>query len=329
MNSDNVKSILSYAWRRFLLAVPTLLLVISIVFLLIHLAPGDPATYLAGEGNVSDEYLARIRAAYNLDQPFYIQYIKYIQNVITGNLGTSFRYRVPVSTLILERLPATMLLMLSAIVLFVAAGFIMGVLAARKPNSFFDVSIGVGAVAGWSIPLFWLGQMLIIVFALKLVGLPAQGMYDLRNPATGYAKIFDLLKHLILPLFTLGMRYLALGARMTRASTLEVLSQDYITTARSKGLMENQIMRRHTIPNALLPVVTIVGMNMGMMLMGSVLTEVVFGWPGMGRLLYDGIFARDYPLIIGIVITVSVTVILCNFITDLTYAFIDPRIRYR
>jgi len=326
---SGAKGLLSFAGRRFLLAIPTLLLTISIVFFLIHLAPGDPATFLAGEGNVGDEYLARIRAEYNLDQPFHIQYFIYVKKVMTGDLGMSFRYRAPVTKLIAERFPATLLLMLSAIVLFVGTGFVMGVLAARKPNSAFDMGVGVGAVIGWSMPLFWLGQMMIIAFALKLGWFPAQGMYNLRNPAVGLARIPDLFLHLTLPLFTLGMRYLALGARMTRASTLEVLSLDYITMARSKGLAESLVMKRHAIPNALLPVITLVGMNIGMMLTGSVLTEVVFGWPGMGRLLYDGIFARDYPLIIGIVITVSIAVILCNFITDLIYAFIDPRIRYR
>ena len=228
------KGLLIFAGRRLLLAIPTLLLVISVVFLLIHFAPGDPAIFLAGEGSISDEYLAKIRADYNLDQPLHIQYIKYVGEVITGNLGTSFRYRTLVTTLILERLPATLLLMLGAIVLFVGTGFVMGVLAARKPNSAFDVTVGVGAVIGWSAPLFWLGQILIIIFALKLGWFPAQGMYNLQSPTVGFAKIHDLLLHLTLPLFTLGMRYLAMGARMTRASTLEVLSQDYITTARSK-----------------------------------------------------------------------------------------------
>ena len=326
---SRLKGLLSFAKRRFLLAIPTLLLVITVVFLLVHLAPGDPVTFLAGEGHVSDEYIARIRAEYDLDKPIFVQYVKYLSKVLTGDLGISFRYRTPVVKLILERLPATLLLMMGAIVLFVGAGIVMGVFAALRPNSVFDMGVSVGAVVGWSVPLFWLGQMLIVVFALKLGWFPAQGMYNLRNPAIGLAKIPDLLLHLTLPLFTLGMRYLALGARMTRASTLEVLSQDYITTARSKGLAESRVVARHAVPNALLPVITLVGMNIGTMLAGSVLTEVVFGWPGMGRLLYDGIYARDYSLITGIVLTVSIAVILSNLITDLIYAFIDPRIRYR
>lgn len=324
-----LNGLLSFALRRLLLAIPTLLIVISAVFLLVHLAPGDATTFLAGDGAIGDEYLAAIRAEYGLDDPFHIQYIKYITKVITGDLGTSFRYSAPVTELILERLPATLVLMLGAIILFVGLGIVLGVFASRRPNSTFDICLSVGAVAGWSTPLFWLGQMLIIVFAVKLRWLPAQGMFSLQNTAQGLARLPDLGMHLILPLCTLGMRYLALGARMTRASMLEVSSQDYIITARSKGLAEKLVLIRHAVPNALLPVVTLVGMNIGTMLTGSVLTEVVFGWPGMGRLLYDGIYARDYPLVIGIVITVSIAVIVTNLITDLVYAFIDPRIKYR
>lgn len=326
---NRISGLLSFAGRRFLMAIPTMLLIITVVFLLVHLAPGDPTTFLAGEGDISDEYLQAVKAEYDLDKPLYIQYLKYMSKIVTGDLGNSFRYRAPVTTLILERIPATLLLMLGAIVLFVGTGVLMGVFSARKPNSAFDMTVGVAAVVGWSVPLFWLGQMLIIVFALKLKWFPAQGMFNLQNPSAGLAQIPDLLLHLTLPLFALGMRYLALGARMTRASTLEVLSQDYITTARSKGLAENLVMARHAVPNALLPVITMLGMNIGTMLTGSVLTEVVFGWPGMGRLLYDGIYARDYPLVTGIVLTVSIVVILSNLITDLVYAYIDPRIRYR
>lgn len=324
-----LNGLFSFALRRFILAIPTLLIVISAVFLLVHLAPGDATTFLAGDGAIGDEYLAVIRAEYGLDEPFYVQYFTYITKVITGDLGTSFRYNAPVAELIGERLPATLVLMLGAIVLFVSLGVVFGVFASRRPNSTFDMCLSVGAVAGWSTPLFWLGQMLMIVFAVKLRWLPAQGMFDLQNTAVGLARLPDLGLHLILPLCTLGMRYLALGARMTRASMLEVLHQDYIVTARSKGLAEKLVLTRHAVPNALLPVITLVGMNIGTMLTGSVLTEVVFGWPGMGRLLYDGIYARDYPLVIGIVITVSVAVIVTNLITDLVYAFIDPRIKYR
>lgn len=318
----------SFAGRRFFMAIPTLLFILTLVFFLVHLAPGDPLTYLAGEGDISESYLKAVREEYDLDKPLFLQYTKYMGNVLKGNLGDSFRYRAPVRTLIWERVPATLILMLGAIILFVAIGLILGVSSAQRPNSPFDISVGISSVIGWSVPLFWLGQMLIIIFALKLKWFPAQGMYNIQKPSVGLAKVTDLLNHLALPLFVLGMRYLAMGARMTRASTLEVLNQDYIITARSKGLSENVVVARHAVPNALLPVITLLGMNIGTMLTGSVLTEVVFGWPGMGRLLYDGIFARDYPLVIGIVLTVSIAVIIANLITDLIYAFIDPRIRY-
>ncbi len=324
-----MKGLLSFAARRVLLAVPTLFLVVTLVFLLVHLAPGDPVSFLAGEGDISDEYLETVRAEYGLDKPLYVQYFAYLGKALTGDLGMSYRYKAPVTELILERIPATLLLMLGAIVLFVGTGLVLGVSAARRPNSAFDVTLGVGAVVGWSVPLFWMGQLLLIAFALKLRWFPAQGMFDLRSPSTGLGHVLDILRHLALPLFTLGLRFLALGARMTRASTLEVLSQDHITTARAKGLPEDVVVARHAVPNALLPVVTLVGMNIGTMLAGSVLTEVVFAWPGMGRLLYDGIYARDYPLVTGIVLTVTVVVILSNLVTDLVYAVIDPRIRYR
>ena len=317
-----------YALRRLGVALPTLWLIITVMFLLVHFAPGDPVTFIAGEGDISDEYLAQIRHDYALDKPLFVQYSLYVSKVLRGDLGFSFRYRAPVLQLIIERLPATLLLMVLAIGLFASFGICLGVIAAKRQYSYFDFGLVVFSVCGWSIPIFWLGQMLLLLFALNLGWFPTQGMFDLRVPAQGINKLFDALYHAVLPVTVLGMRFMALNARMMRTSMIEVLSQDFITTARAKGLEESAVSRYHAVPNALLPVVTLLGMNIGTMLAGSVLTEVVFGWPGMGRLLFDGIFSRDYPLVIGIIFIIAVFVVLCNLITDIVYAYIDPRIRY-
>lgn len=319
---------LKYSARRFLVAIPTLWLIVTAMFLLVHMAPGDPATFMAGEGDISDEYLAMVRSEYGLDRPLIVQYGSYLGKVLRGDLGYSFRYRAPVLQLILERVPATLLLMALAIGLFALTGVALGVAAARRQNSPFDFGLVVFSVLGWSIPVFWLGQMLLILFALGLRWFPTQGMYNLREPAYGFGRVVDVLRHAVLPVTALGMRFMALNARMMRTSTVEALGQDYITTARAKGLREADVVRRHAVPNALLPVVTLVGMNIGTMLAGSVLTEVVFAWPGMGRLLYDGIYSRDYPLVIGIILIMAVAVVVANLITDIVYALIDPRIRY-
>ena len=220
------------------------------------------------------------------------------------------------------------MLMIPALVMFIGFGVLLGIVAARRPNSGADLVLSGVALFGWSVPVFWLGQLLIIATALKLGWFPTQGMLSLRRSTEGIGRIIDILWHLVLPATALGMRFLALATRMTRSSMMQVLRLDYVTTARAKGLPEPVVLSRHALPNALLPVITIVGMNVGTMLSGSVLVEVVFAWPGMGRLLYDGVLARDYPLIIGITLTVSIAVVLVNLITDIVYAIVDPRIRY-
>ncbi|MCC7046062.1 MAG: ABC transporter permease [Alphaproteobacteria bacterium] len=295
---------------------------------MVHLAPGDPLTFITGEGDISSEQLARLRQEYGLDRPLATQYARYMAKIVRGDLGQSYRYREPVMALIVDRIPATLLLMVPALALFITTGIVLGILAARFPNSAGDFLLSGVALVGWSVPVFWLGQLLIIAFALKLGWFPTQGMLSLRAPTQGLARVSDVLWHLALPATALGMRFLALSTRMTRASMLQVVRLDYMTTARAKGLPEAVVMSRNALPNALLPVITIVGMSVGTMLSGSVLVEVVFAWPGMGRLLYDGVLARDYPLIVGIILTVSIAVILVNLLTDIIYAIVDPRIRY-
>jgi peptide/nickel transport system permease protein len=295
---------------------------------MVHLAPGDPLSFITGEGDISSEQLGRLRAEYGLDRPLATQYALYLKKIVAGDLGFSYRYRAPVAELIVDRIPATLLLMGPSLALFIGLGILLGIVAARRSNTSVDLVMSGVALVGWSVPVFWLGQLLLIGFALKLGWFPTQGMVNLRAPAQGLGRVLDVGWHLVLPATALGMRFLALSTRMTRASMLQVLRLDYMTTARAKGLPERTVLTRHGLPNALLPVITIVGMNVGTMLSGSVLVEVVFAWPGMGRLLYDGVLARDYPLIIGIILVVSIAVVLVNLVTDIVYAIVDPRIRY-
>jgi peptide/nickel transport system permease protein len=323
-----VNALLRFAGRRLLFGLPTIWLLITSVFVMVHLAPGDPLSFITGDADVSDEQLARLRHEYGLDRSLATQYVVYVSKIFTGDLGRSYRYREPVLDLIQDRLPATLTLMVPALVLFVSLGILLGSIAARSPNSAGDFALSSVTLFGWSVPVFWLGQLLVIAFALKLGWFPTQGMLNLRAASSGFGRVLDIAWHLTLPAIALGMRFLALTARMTRASMLQVMRLDYMTTARAKGLPERTVLSRHALPNAMLPVITIVGMNIGTMLTGSVLVEVVFAWPGMGRLLYDGVLARDYPLIIGIILTTSIAVVLINLITDVLYAIIDPRIRY-
>lgn len=318
----------AFIGRRILFAVPTIFALITAVFLMVHMAPGDPLSFITGDADMSDAQLVELREAYGLDKPLPTQYGIYVGKIVTGDLGSSYRYRQPVLDLILDRIPATLTLMVPALIVFISLGILLGVFASRKPNSAGDLALTGVALFGWSVPVFWLGQLLVIVFAVKLGWFPTQGMLNLRAASTGWAKVWDIAMHLALPAMALGMRFLALSTRMTRASMMQVTRLDYMTTARAKGLSEKKALFRHALPNALLPVITIIGMNIGTMLTGSVLVEVVFAWPGMGRLLYDGVLARDYPLITGIILATSIFVIVINLITDILYAVIDPRIRY-
>ena len=316
-----------YILRRLVECVPLILGVIVINFILIHLAPGDPTYALIGPFQVSEEYLNQVRREFGLDQPLPVQLFNYLSKVLQADLGYSIAFRQPVASLILERVPYTLLLMLTALISASAMGIFLGLVCARKPFSFLDnVSTLVGMI-GYSLPVFWLGQMLIYYFAVVLGWMPAQGMLSIRSDPEGIGKVLDILWHLILPAFALGFRYLAITTRFTRSSMLEVMGEEYIKTARAKGLDEFTVLFRHGLRNALLPVITIIGMNFGFVLSGSVLTEIVFAWPGLGRLMYDAIFARDYPVMMGMFVIVSVMVVVINLCVDLLYAVLDPRIR--
>jgi peptide/nickel transport system permease protein len=325
MESASVRSYI--AWR-ILQAVPLVLGVIVVTFVIVHAAPGDPAYVLAGEG-ADPQYVEMLREQMGLNKPLIEQLLLYIAAVMSGNLGYSFVYRQPVLSVVMERVPATMLLMGAAIILSSTIGIVLGTTSARKPYSLKDNAATAMSLLGYSLPVFWLAQILLLVFAVQLGWFPVQGIVSVREEVVGLGRVFDILHHLILPMVALALLQLALVTRLTRASILEVLRQDFITTAWSKGLDETTVMYRHALRNALLPVVTVIGLNFSAMLTGSVLTETVFGWPGLGRLMYDAISSRDYPVLMGNFIITSITVILVNLATDIAYGFLDPRILYK
>jgi len=322
-------SILLYVVRRLLQAVPLILVIILINFVLIHSAPGNPVDFLIGSMEATPEYIAQLEREFGLDQPMHVQLGVYLWKILQLDLGYSLRFRQPVLELILSRLPATLLLMGTALVVSSVFGILLGAIAARRPYSLADHSATFISLAGYSMPVFWLGQLLLIVFSLQLNWFPTQGMYSLRAPSEGWGRVLDIAHHLVLPALTYSVYHLALIYRLTRVKMQETLTLDFVTTARAKGVPERRVVYVHALRNAVLPVVTVIGLNFGFMLAGSVLTETVFAWPGMGRLLYEAIAARDYPVLMGLFTILSVMVILANVVTDLVYAAIDPRVVYK
>lgn len=313
---------------RIVQTIPLLGAIVVVNFTLIQLAPGDPVTALVGEFPAPPEYVEEVRQEYGLDQPAWRQLLLYVQNLLRGDLGYSFVNREPVLGLIIDRAGATVLLMLTAMLIAAVLGLLLGVFSGRKPHSPLDSSLQVVGLAGYAMPEFWLGQLLVLLFALKLGWLPAGGMGDLRVPTEGFARVVEIGTYLILPAIALSARYVSINMRMTRSGMLEALRSDYVTAARARGMPERIVVTRHALRNALLPVVTVVGYNLGFALSGSVLVESVFNWPGLGRLLFESIGARDYPVLLGIFLVVTVTVVIANLVTDILYTYLDPRIRY-
>jgi peptide/nickel transport system permease protein len=318
-----------YIGRRFLHAIPLLIGIIVVNFLVIHLAPGDPVLVLIGDMPAPPEYEAELRHLFGLDKPLYVQLLLYFKEVIHGNLGFSFFYKQPVLDIVLGRMAATMYLMLSTLIFSAIVGVIFGVVSSKKPYSIQDNVITVVSIISYSVPVFWLGQMMLLYLSLKLDLFPISGMFSQREGYAGIRYALDVGYHLVLPVLALSTRHIALTSRLTRASMLEVMSEDYIITARAKGLDEKKVLVRHGLRNALLPVVTIVGLSFRFLLAGSVLVETVFAWPGIGRLMYDSIAIRDYPVLMGILLLVSSVVIIANLAIDILYGFLDPRVRYQ
>ncbi len=309
-----------YVAKRIIQVIPTLFFVILTAFLLMKLIPGDPAMILLGP-QARAEDIARFRQQLGLDRPLPVQFLIYLKRVLTGDLGTSLVYRQSVLSLMLERLPVTITLSLCALVIAVSIGIPAGVMAAMKHNSFIDLLVTILALMGLSIPIFWFGMMLIIVFSLELGWLPAVGLGD---PSKG---LWDVVSHFILPSLALGILSTGTIARFTRSSMLEVLNQDYIRTAYAKGLRRSLILYRHALRNALVPVITVIGLQLGNLLAGAVLTETVFALPGLGKLMVDGIFRSDYMLVQGEVLFTAILYIFVNLAVDIAYAFINPKIR--
>jgi peptide/nickel transport system permease protein len=319
--------IVRYVSRRLFQGVPIILAIIVINFFLLNLAEGDAVDVLAGEaGSATPEYMAQLRAKFGLDQPLPVQLLVYLKNVLALDLGYSFRHDMPVSDLIFDRFFATGLLMTCTILLAVGFGVLLGLLAAMRLNTWKDAVITVFALITYATPLFWVGLMMIVVFSLKLGWLPTSGMENVAAFYEGWDRVKDISIHLILPTITLSLFYLALYTRMMRASMLEQYGQDYVVTARAKGLTERRITFVHVLRNALLPVVTMAGVQVGALIGGSVIVESVFAWPGLGMLAFESLFARDLNLLLGIFLLSSILVIVVNLIVDIVYCFLDPRI---
>ena len=327
-----MRSILSRVSGRFVVrrAIQALLLILILIvinFVLIHLAPGDPVHLLAGQSG-DEKYYEFIRAKFGLNQPLATQLWIYLSNVLRGDLGYSLGYQQTVLGVIVSRMPATLLLTVSAVFISSVAGVLLGVEAARRENSLIDRAINTFALVGYSVPSFSVGHLLLIVFALRLGLFPTQNLSSATQNLTGIAYGLDVLSHLVLPVTTLAVVYIAQIMRLTRTSMLNVLGENFVIAARAKGLSEGRVLYGHALRNALLPVVTVVGHDFGMLLSGAVLVETVFAWPGLGRLMLDALAMRDYPVLMGLFLMISVSVILVNFIVDLTYSALDPRIRY-
>jgi len=305
--------LLQYTLRRILIAIPTIVGVLIIVFSMVRLAPGDPAVLLAGEF-ASPEVIERARERFGLDRSLPEQFARFVGGLVQGDLGRSTRTNRLVTEDLANFFPNTLEMAFAAIVVALVVGVPSGVVSALRPNGPLDFGVTFVALLGVSMPVFWFGLLAILIFSVQLGWFPVAGR--------------GTLAHLVLPAITLGLSSTAIIARMTRASMLEVLNQDFVRTARAKGLREGQVVIKHALRNALVPVVTVIGLQFGSLLAGAVITETVFTWPGIGRLLVDSIRARDYPVVQGAVLLIAVSFVLVNLIVDLIYGFVDPRIRY-
>ena len=317
-----------YLRKRVLTGILVILVSLIINFSLIHLAPGNPINLLAGKDNPSQEMIDTLTKKYGLDKPIYVQFIHYIKTLLKGDLGYSIMSNEPVGKLILEKVGPTLLLALTSIILALVIGTALGILAARKRGSKFDIVMNGLSYLFDSTPNFWLGLMLILIFASKLKVFPTAGMVDLRTQSEGIAKVIDILWHLVLPLTTVTLIQIPYYFRIARSSVIQTMSEDFITTFRAAGMKENRIFNKYVFKNAILPTVTVFGINLAYVISGVAIIEIVFAWPGMGRLMMTAISKRDYPLLMGIYLLLSVSIAVCLIVVDVVYAIIDPRIRY-
>lgn len=317
-----------YLRKRLLTGILVILVSLSLNFALIHLAPGNPISLLAGKDNPSPEMIAALTEKYGLNDPVPIQFVNYIKTLLKGDLGYSILNDQPVSKLIHEKVGPTLLLALTGVILAVIIGTLIGIYAARRKGSKFDTIMSGLSYIFDSTPGFWLGLMLILIFASGLGWLPTAGMVDLRAGSTGFAHFLDVLKHLVLPLSTVVLIQIPYFFRIARSSVIQVMSEDFITTLRATGMKEGKIFKKYVFKNAILPTITVFGISLAYVISGVAIIEIVFAWPGMGRLLMDSIMKRDYPLLMGIYLILSVSIAVCMILVDIVYAIIDPRIRY-
>lgn len=310
-------------------AVFMLLAVIVIAFTLLWLAPGDAAEIIAGLQGAGDaEFIEQIRSDRGLDRPFLTQLVDYVGGAAVGDFGDSYQFQTPVRDFVIDRLWPTLLLVGTALVIAIVGGTLLGVYAARRPTKASSHVVTAVALFGFSAPVFWTGIMLLLVFSLWWPILPTQGMQSLVIEGGWFTRAWDTFRHLVLPASTLGFLYVALYSRIARASMLEVLESDFVRTARAKGLRERLVIYKHALRNAIIPVITVAGLQFSQMFSGAILVEVVYGWPGMGTLAFGAVLTRDAPILLGVLIVSTVVVIVINLLTDLSYRLIDPRIRF-
>jgi len=313
--------------NRLVYAFVLLFAVLVLNFTLMHLAPGDVAdTISQSMGGADEELLIEIRKDYGLDQPYYQQLATYIGKVLRFDLGHSFFFNEPVSKLVLERVPATLLLVITAQILALLLGVVLGVYSARKPNGIMSHFVTFFALCGYSAPVFWMGILLLMAFSLQIPLFPVAGMRDVTIEGNFWVHAIDVMKHMVLPVVTLASIFLALYSRLARATMIETLGTDFVRTARAKGLPERQVVYKHALRNSLSPVVTLAGLQFSAVVSGAVLVEAVFSWPGLGTLAFQSIIARDTPTILGILFFSALVVIIGNLLTDLALRFVDPRV---
>jgi ABC-type dipeptide/oligopeptide/nickel transport systems, permease components len=314
--------------RRLLTGFLAVLIVLVLNFLLIHLAPGDPVRIIAGTDNPSPEMIEALQEKYGLDQPLHVQFGSYLKNLLRGDLGTSITYNRPVIGVIMERMGASLLLALTSAILALVLGTLLGLLASRHSGSWLDRLVSSVSQFFYAMPSFWLGLMAILIFSSWLKLLPTSGMEDMRQSYTGVAHVLDVARHMILPVGTLTLIQIPVYMRIFRSSVTQVETEEFVTTFRAAGMSERRIFNRYVFRNAILPTVTIFGIHLAYIVTGEALIEIVFAWPGIGRLMLDAIMSRDYPLLMGIYIMLSVAVAVVMLLLDLVYVVLDPRIRY-
>jgi peptide/nickel transport system permease protein len=319
----------TYILKRILISIPLIIGLATVTFFIIHMAPGDPMA-LYRNPDISPEVMELMRKNLGLDQPLHIQYVKWLGSIARGNFGVSFTAHRPVLDILREAIPNTLQLTLLALLMNLIVGIVIGVISAIKQYTYVDHSITVSALFIYSMPSFWLGLMLILLFSLLLGWLPASQMQSINADLFGFwHRLWDRFTHLIMPVLVLGIATAAGTARFMRGSLLEVIRQDYIRTARAKGLSERVVVFKHGLRNALIPIITLTGLYLPFLLGGSVITETIFAWPGMGRVAVGAIFARDYPVVLAVNLIAAVMVVMGNLLADITYSILDPRIRLK